>query len=305
MQAIRDIQKLNQSELDNRVTERASWHYKYRNSAYIRVHNLDHRITEGDLIVVFSQFGEIVDLNICRHKITGNPLGFAFIAYEDQRSTVLAIDNMIGVDLLGRTIMVDHAMRYQMPKSRKPGHGINGVDEERYDSDSDYEERRRLIWDYEAYASDSDDLSIDLDSDLNDSDDDHNDDHTRKHEKQKKHDQSRESKQRNDQHSDKHSDKHHHHRGFNKNKRLSSHRDDDRHDQHRDNRRDQPPPIPDTARGRYHHAHDRYSSYDDRYTDRDRHSSRDRTRVRDYRERSSHRSAEPDRRKERDRRDRR
>ncbi len=45
----------------------------------------------GDILCVFSQFGEIVDLNLCRDKETGKPMGFAFIAYEDQRSTVLGM----------------------------------------------------------------------------------------------------------------------------------------------------------------------------------------------------------------------
>ena len=32
----------------------------------------------------------------CRHQDTGKPRGFAFLAYEDQRSTVLAVDNLNG-----------------------------------------------------------------------------------------------------------------------------------------------------------------------------------------------------------------
>lgn len=41
-----------------------------------------------------------------RDKETGQPKGFAFIMYEDQRSTVLAVDNMNGGTVLGRTIRV-------------------------------------------------------------------------------------------------------------------------------------------------------------------------------------------------------
>eukprot|EP00965_Chrysotila_dentata_P030770 1024956-Pleurochrysis_carterae.AAC.1 len=43
-----------------------------------------------------------------RDKATGKQRGFAFIAYEDQRSTVLAVDNFNGAKLLGRTLRVDH-----------------------------------------------------------------------------------------------------------------------------------------------------------------------------------------------------
>lgn len=50
----------------------------------------------GDVINVFSQFGEVVDCNLVRDKDTGKSRGFAFVAYEDQRSTVLAVDNFNG-----------------------------------------------------------------------------------------------------------------------------------------------------------------------------------------------------------------
>lgn len=32
-----------------------------------------------------------------RDKATGKPRGFAFICYEDQRSTILAVDNLNGI----------------------------------------------------------------------------------------------------------------------------------------------------------------------------------------------------------------
>jgi len=44
----------------------------------------------------FKRWGEIVDVDLIRDKETGKSKGFAFIAYEDQRSTVLAVDNFNG-----------------------------------------------------------------------------------------------------------------------------------------------------------------------------------------------------------------
>ena len=52
------------------------------------------------------RWGEIVDINLPRDKTTGKTKGFGFIMYEDQRSTVLAVDNMNGSQVLGRTIRV-------------------------------------------------------------------------------------------------------------------------------------------------------------------------------------------------------
>lgn len=41
--------------------------------------------------------------------------GFCFIKYENQRSTILAVDNFNGIELLGRTIRVDHKHKYSLP----------------------------------------------------------------------------------------------------------------------------------------------------------------------------------------------
>jgi RNA-binding motif X-linked protein 2 len=37
------------------------------------------------------RYGEVVDVNLVRDKGTGKSKGFAFLAYEDQRSTILAV----------------------------------------------------------------------------------------------------------------------------------------------------------------------------------------------------------------------
>ena len=41
--------------------------------------------------LLLARYGEIVDVNLVRDKGTGKSRGFAFLAYEDQRSTVLAV----------------------------------------------------------------------------------------------------------------------------------------------------------------------------------------------------------------------
>ena len=42
------------------------------------------------------RYGEIVNINLVRDKRTKKSKGFCFLAYEDQRSTVLAVDNLNG-----------------------------------------------------------------------------------------------------------------------------------------------------------------------------------------------------------------
>jgi RNA-binding motif protein, X-linked 2 len=98
------------------------------------VSGLDYRLTEGDVITIFSQYGEgevsgnviqtsrsfvshrhlsippqtVADVNMPRDPKTSKTRGFAFLMYEDQRSTVLAVDNLNGSKVLERTLRVDH-----------------------------------------------------------------------------------------------------------------------------------------------------------------------------------------------------
>ncbi|KAJ2889892.1 RNA-binding protein Cwf29, partial [Coemansia aciculifera] len=69
-----------------------------------------------DVICVFSQYGEIVNVNLVRDKDTGKSKGYAFLQYEDQRSTILAVDNLNGAKVLGRVLRVDHVKSYRQPK---------------------------------------------------------------------------------------------------------------------------------------------------------------------------------------------
>ncbi|KAJ4834682.1 hypothetical protein Tsubulata_003579 [Turnera subulata] len=110
---VKRIQNINSKEASLGISEEASWHAKYKDSAYVFVGGIPFDLTEGDLLAVFAQYGEIVDVNLVRDKGTGKSKGFAFIAYEDQRSTNLAVDNLNGAQILGRIIRVDHVTKYK------------------------------------------------------------------------------------------------------------------------------------------------------------------------------------------------
>ena len=64
----------------------------------------------------FGRYGEVMDVNLPRDKATGKPRGFGFLMYEDQISTVLAVDNLNGAKVLERTLRVDHVKNYKQPK---------------------------------------------------------------------------------------------------------------------------------------------------------------------------------------------
>ncbi|CAM9373620.1 unnamed protein product, partial [Discosporangium mesarthrocarpum] len=116
MNVVQEIRRINERELETGVTGKASWHYEFRDSAWVFVGGLAYDLTEGDVLCVMSQWGEIEDINLPRDKDTGKPRGYCFLKYEDTRSTILAVDNFNGIELLGRTLRVDHKHKYSLPK---------------------------------------------------------------------------------------------------------------------------------------------------------------------------------------------
>ncbi|OUM55203.1 hypothetical protein BVG19_g4695 [[Candida] boidinii] len=115
MNHIRQVQKLNEEELKNGTSISASWHQEYNDTSYIYIGSLPFEVTELDILTIFSQYGVPTDLKMARDEDSGKSKGFCFLKYEDQRSTVLAVDNLNGVQVGSRLIRVDHA-RYKPPK---------------------------------------------------------------------------------------------------------------------------------------------------------------------------------------------
>ncbi|CAH1110493.1 unnamed protein product [Psylliodes chrysocephalus] len=114
---MKNVLKLSANELDRK--NKTSWHDQYKDSAWIFIGGLPYDLTEGDIICIFSQYGEIVNINLIRDKDTGKSKGFCFLCYEDQRSTILAVDNFNGIKIVGRIIRVDHVADYKVPKEGK------------------------------------------------------------------------------------------------------------------------------------------------------------------------------------------
>jgi RNA-binding motif X-linked protein 2 len=117
MNVINEIQRINDLELEKGLTNTSgSWHTKYKDSAWVYVGNLPLNLTEGDIICILSQYGEIDDINLVRDGDSGKSRGFAFVKYDDARSCILAVDNLTGSQILGRTMRVDHVENYRLPK---------------------------------------------------------------------------------------------------------------------------------------------------------------------------------------------
>ena len=160
MNRVKEVERINAKDLQTQIRANQhattgdagrwdvdrSWHAQYKHSAYVYAGGLPYDLSEGDIIVIFSQFGEIVDVNLPRDKDTGKPKGFAFICYEDQRSTVLAVDNFNGAKVLGRTIRCDHCESYKEEQKKDvanlPEHLLKKLsDKELAQKKEDFEKR--------------------------------------------------------------------------------------------------------------------------------------------------------------------
>lgn len=152
MQSIRQVARLNETELEKVIPSNASWHTDYRDTAYIYIGGLPFELSEGDILTIFSQYGNPVHVNLVRDKETGKSRGFAFLKYEDQRSCDLAVDNLSGGGVMGRVMSVDHT-RYKKKEGEIEGVGEaedtdDGEDEgrrKRRKSESESEEDRPLV----------------------------------------------------------------------------------------------------------------------------------------------------------------
>lgn len=71
MNVIQEIKRINERELKQGVSGKASWHHEYKDSAWVFAGGFPYDLTEGDVICVMSQWGEIEDINLCREKDTG------------------------------------------------------------------------------------------------------------------------------------------------------------------------------------------------------------------------------------------
>mmetsp|Transcript_22969 Transcript_22969/g.53254 ORF Transcript_22969/g.53254 Transcript_22969/m.53254 type:complete len:207 (-) Transcript_22969:1675-2295(-) len=106
MNVVAEIGRINEAELAKGIVgglSAASWHSKYAHSAWIYMGNLPKTLTEGDVICIASQYGEVEDLHLVRHDETGESRGFAFLKYEDARSCILAVDNFTGSKVIEKS----------------------------------------------------------------------------------------------------------------------------------------------------------------------------------------------------------
>jgi RNA recognition motif-containing protein len=90
----------------------------------------------------------VTDINLVRHPETGESRGNCFLAYEDQRSTVLAVDNFNGASINDRLLHVNHVKDYGVPVPRVDDASSDNVREAGVHSDSEAPQVPKAHWRY-------------------------------------------------------------------------------------------------------------------------------------------------------------
>jgi cold-inducible RNA-binding protein len=85
----------------------------------IFVGNLSYQTTQDDLHSAFATYGTVERVNIVTDRDTGQARGFAFVEMAEPQAAQMAISQLNGTDLHGRTLNVNEAR----PKPTGGGYG--------------------------------------------------------------------------------------------------------------------------------------------------------------------------------------
>ncbi|MEW5816942.1 MAG: RNA-binding protein [Spirochaetota bacterium] len=89
----------------------------------IYVGNMSYSTTEDSLSEIFSQYGEIVSVNIVKDRYTDQSKGFGFIEMNNAASASAAISALDGYELNGRKLRVNEAEN--KPRDSRPRRSTN------------------------------------------------------------------------------------------------------------------------------------------------------------------------------------
>ena len=91
------------------------------------VGNLSFNTTEGDILELFKQAGNVVSCELIMDKFTGKSRGFAFVQMGTQEEANKAIADLNGKEIDGRALTVNEARpREERPRGDFGGGGGGG-----------------------------------------------------------------------------------------------------------------------------------------------------------------------------------
>lgn len=90
----------------------------------IYVGNLPYKAQEDEIKDMFTSFGDVASVRIITDHETGRSKGFGFVEMEDDEQAKAAIEELNGVEMLGRPLTVNEAR----PRAPRPPRGNFGND---------------------------------------------------------------------------------------------------------------------------------------------------------------------------------
>ena len=88
----------------------------------IFVGNLSFNTSEGDILDLFKQVGNVTSCELIMDKFTNKSRGFAFVQMSTQEEATKAIAELNGKELDGRALTVNEAR----PREERPRNGFGG-----------------------------------------------------------------------------------------------------------------------------------------------------------------------------------
>ena len=110
-----DEQKQNKEEEPRRQRSNSSRSPPRTTQTSLYVGNLSSDVTEANLKEKFSTHGRVVSASMVLNPATGESRGFAFVAFEDRREAMDALNALNRTKFLGRELIVE-------PSNRKAGY---------------------------------------------------------------------------------------------------------------------------------------------------------------------------------------
>lgn len=81
--------------------------------------NLPYKITETELQSLFSEFGEIVNLNLVKDQFSGESKGFAFVEMSSRSGGQQAMESLNKRSYKSRTLVCNEAIPRKKGKRRR------------------------------------------------------------------------------------------------------------------------------------------------------------------------------------------
>ena len=88
------------------------------------VQNLASRISENDLIELFSPYGEVLSTSIPKDRYSGQPRGFGFVEMNDQGSAKTALESLNNKEYRGRLLYIEFSRTKQRIRNRQIAYGF-------------------------------------------------------------------------------------------------------------------------------------------------------------------------------------